>query len=144
MARHRAKKSGKGSAGQNRKSSESFIEKYLHKEDVVTLPSGLHYRIVEQDESAARPSEFDTVTVHQRILLADGSVIADTYRDGQPEVFTIEEAIEGLKEGLPLMPVGSRFEFVLPPELAWGRKGNRSKIGPNAVLFFDIRLISTK
>ena len=100
------------------------------------------YKVIELVEGLY-PSETDTVVINQRILLADGSVIADSYREGMPETFELCEAIDGLREGILLMPIGSRYEFVLPPELAWGKKGNGGKIGANAVLHFDVRLIRT-
>lgn len=98
------------------------------------------YRVIEQVEGPT-PTEFDTVTVNQRILLADGAVIADTYKESLPDKYSLQEAIPGLREGLQLMPLGSRYEFVIPPELAWGRKGNGSGIGPYAVMVVDARLL---
>lgn len=136
----KSKKSTKGSAGQNRKSSEAYIEKYLRKEDAVQTASGLIYRIVE-DASGLQPTMQDSVVVNQRVLHTDGSVIADTYKTGFADRFLMKEALPGLQEGLQMMSVGARYEFVLPAELAWGKKGVGSKIGPNAALFFDIRLI---
>jgi FKBP-type peptidyl-prolyl cis-trans isomerase len=140
MARKKDKKNARGSAGQNRKSSDDFLSKYQQKSDVYILDSGLMYRIVDQ-ASGTQPTFHDSVEVHQRILLTNGSVIADTYKTNSSEKFSVEEAIDGLTEGLQLMTLGSRYEFVIPPDLAWGKKGNRSKIGPNAVLVIDIRLI---
>lgn len=140
MARNKTKKTSKGSTGANRNATDQYIEKYANKPDVQRHPDGFYYRVIEQTQGTS-PTEFDTVKVNQRILLADGSVIADTYRSGLPDEFSMAEAIPGLKLGLPLMAVGSRFEFVIPPDLAWGKKGNRSNVGPNAVMFFDIRLL---
>lgn len=140
MARNKAKKTSKGSTGSNKKLTEDFISKYQNKADVISLDSGLLYRVID-DVQGASPKFTDTVTVNQRILLADGSVIADTYKAGLPDEFDISEAIPGLQEGIQLMPVGARYEFVIPPELAWGKKGNGSKIGPNAVMQVDLRLI---
>ena len=140
MARKKEKKSGKGSAGQNRKSSEDFLIKYQQKADVKITDSGLMYRVIDGIEGR-QPTIDDSVEVHQRILLTDGKVIADTYKTNGSEKFSVEEAIDGLTEGLQVMPLGSRYEFVIPAELAWGKKGNRSSIGPNAVLIIDIRLV---
>jgi len=143
MARNKSKKTAKGSSGFNKKNTEGFIEKYANKPDVVKHDSGLMYRVIEESDGA-KPSFMDRVVVHQRILLADGSVIADTYKGGFTEEFSVEEAIEGLQLGLPLMAINARYEFVIPPDLAWGKKGNRSNIGPNAVMIMDIRLIAIK
>ena len=137
-----AKKKAKGSAGLNKKSGELLLEKYQNKPDSIVTDSGLIYRVIEKaDEITQSPEILDTVVVHQRIMLADGSVIADSYKAGLPEEFSMQEAIEGLQQGLALMSIGDRYEFIIPPDLAWGKKGNSGKIGPNAVLHFDVRLI---
>ncbi|MDU0353717.1 FKBP-type peptidyl-prolyl cis-trans isomerase [Paraglaciecola aquimarina] len=136
----KSRKLNKGSAGQNRKASELFIEKYLRKEDAVETPSGLIYRVVEETQGL-KPRMQDSVVVNQRILHTDGSVIADTYKTGFADRFSMQEALPGLQEGLQFMAVGARYEFVLPLELALGKKGVGNKIGPNAALFFDIRLL---
>jgi len=142
VARKKEKKSGKGSAGQNRKSSEEFLAKYQSKPEVVCCSSGLMYRIVDaQPQQTQKVTLDDSVEIHQRILLTDGSVIADTYKTNCPDKFTVVEAIDGLTEGLQYMALGERYEFVIPSELAWGKKGNSSKIGANAVLIIDIRLL---
>ena len=140
MARQKTKKIAKGSAGQNRKNTEVYIEKYKQKSDVTETPSGLMYRVIEQGNGIS-PTIKDTVRVNQRIWLSDGTVIADTYKTGEPDSFSMAEAIEGLQEGLQLMKEGCRYEFVIPPELAWGKRGAGNKIGANAVLTFDLRLI---
>ncbi|SMF53093.1 FKBP-type peptidyl-prolyl cis-trans isomerase FkpA [Alteromonadaceae bacterium Bs31] len=137
------KKFNKGSAGQNRKASEKFYQDYRQKEGVSISSTGLLYRLLEQGEGVA-PCEQDTVVVNQRILNFDGKVIADTYKLGMPDVFTMKEAIAGLQEGLMLMCVGARYEFVIPPELAWGKRGASNKIGPNALLLFDVRLLEIR
>ncbi len=141
MARKQTTKS-KGSSGGNRKNSERFIEKFRTHRDTQECDSGLMYRVIEETDGDYI-IESDTVVVNQRILLTDGSVVADTYKAGMPDTFELDEAIEGLREAILLMPIGSRYEFMIPPELAWGRKGNGGKIGANAVLYFDIRLLRT-
>lgn len=134
------KKLNKGSSGQNRKASHNYLEKYAQKGGVVETDTGLLYRVLEAGDGIV-PVIDDTVRVNQRISLVDGKVIADTYKTGEPDKFTMKEAIPGIREGLQLMEVGARFEFVVPADLAWGKKGVGNKIGPNAVLIFDIRLI---
>ena len=133
-------KLNKGSKGQNRKGSEAFLVKYAQKSDVQQSSSGLMYRIIEASEGPS-PDMHNEVVVHQRILNFDGSIIADTYKSGFTDRFSVSEAIPGLQQGLLLMTLGSRFEFVIPPELAWGKRGVGNKIGPNAVLQFDVRLL---
>jgi FKBP-type peptidyl-prolyl cis-trans isomerase FkpA len=133
------KRRGSGTPGDNRAESEAFLKKNRLKEGVVETESGLQYTIVDPGEGAS-PTEWSTVEVNQRILLVDGTVIKDTYRAPDNDRFTMEEAIVGLKEGLRLMKEGGRFRFVVPPDLAWGKRGAGKKIGPYAALIFDIRL----
>jgi FKBP-type peptidyl-prolyl cis-trans isomerase FkpA len=134
------KKLNKGSAGQNRKASQDFLDKFRQKDAVIECPSGLLYRVIEE---GAGPTvhEQDSVVVNQRILNFDGRVIEDNYKTGVPDRFDLKEAISGLREALLLMSEGSRFEIAVPPELAWGKRGAANKIGPNAALFFDVRLL---
>jgi FKBP-type peptidyl-prolyl cis-trans isomerase len=133
------KKSGRGGAGQNRAETDAFLKKNRQKPDVVETSSGLQYTVREEGTGKS-PDEWSTVEVNQRILLVDGTVIKDTYHGIETDTFTLEEAIPGLKEGLPLMKEGGKTRFVVPPDLAWGKRGAGSKIGPNATLIFDIRL----
>ena len=130
----------KGSAGNNRKIGEDFLLNNAVKPDVKETQSGLQYSIVEKTDDEI-PSEESIVTIHQRALLLNGQLLEDTYRLNKPEKVAINELIEGLQEGLSLMPKGSRFKFWVPYDLAWGKKGTGNKIPPYAVLFFDIRLI---
>ncbi|MEI6891906.1 MAG: FKBP-type peptidyl-prolyl cis-trans isomerase [Pontiella sp.] len=133
------KKRGRGGAGQNRAESEAFLKKNGAKPEVIETPSGLQYTIKDPG-TGNHPDEWSTVEVNQRILLVDGVVLKDTYHGTETDVFTIKEAIDGLKEGLPLMKEGGKFRFVVPSDLAWGKRGAGDKIGPYAALIFDIRL----
>lgn len=135
-----AKRNTKGSTGFNKKNSDQYIAKYAAKAEVEQTQSGLFYRIIEP-ATGAPPTMEGSVRVNQRVWLADGTVIADTYKSGEADIFTMGEAIPGLQEGLQMMAEGARYEFVVPPELAWGKKGVGRKIGPYAVLTFDIRLL---
>lgn len=141
MARqqHKSKKNSKGSFGLNRKQTEDFLSKNKKREGVIETQTGLQY-LIRDEAQGPKPSLFNTVTVNQRITLIDGSVIADTYRQNEPETFCLTEAIDGLKEGIPLMSVGARYRFFIPPDLAWGKRGAGDKIGPYATLIFDIKL----
>lgn len=140
MARREKKARSKGSAGNNRKAGEDFLMNNKQKPGVVETNSGLQYLIVDEKQGN-KPGLFDTVKIHQRALLLDGKILEDTYRENQPDEVKIEQLIEGLQEGLPMMSVGSRHKFWVPAHLAWGRKGTGNKIPPNAVLSFDIRLV---
>lgn len=116
------------------------MDKYRRKDDVQATHSGLLFRVVEEGAGPS-PTGTDAVVVNQRILGVNGKIIADTYRDGMPDRFSLQEAIPGVREALLLAREGGRYEFVVPPELAWGRRGVGDKIGPNAVLIFDVRLV---
>jgi FKBP-type peptidyl-prolyl cis-trans isomerase FkpA len=134
-----SKRRGRGSAGQNRAESDAFLAKNRGKSEVIETASGLQY-VMKEEGSGRHPDAWSTVEVNQRILLADGTVIKDTYHGTETDRFSLSEAIDGLKEGLLLMKEGGKCRFTVPPELAWGKRGAGEKIGPYAVLVFDIRL----
>ncbi len=143
MAAENKKRKIKGSPGFNRKNSKSFLEKNRTKAGVVETRSGLQYWVVEASDGH-RPTIEDTVVVHQRISLIDGTLIDDTYKNSEPASFSMVEAIEGYREGLLMMGIGSRYRFFIPHELAWGKRGAGNKIGPFATLIIDARLIEIK
>lgn len=97
--------------------------------------------MIVEELSGVKPGMFDTVKIHQRVLLLDGKILADTYHENKTEEVKIDELIEGLQEGLQMMSLGSRYKFWVPSDLAWGKKGTGNKIPPNAVLSFDIRVV---
>ncbi|MBN2711505.1 MAG: FKBP-type peptidyl-prolyl cis-trans isomerase [Planctomycetes bacterium] len=132
-----------GSAGQNRKKGEDYLTKNAAKPGVVTTESGLQYMVVEEGNGLT-PLSSSRVKVHQRIHLVGGTELDDTYKTGEPARFSIKEAIEGYAEGLMLMKVGSRYKLTIPPELAWGKKGVGSRIGPNSVLLIDAMLLAVE
>ncbi len=134
------KKLNKGSAGQNRKAGEAFLSKYRSKPQVQDTGSGLLYQILDTG-SGLPPALTDTVVTHQRVLNTEGVVIEDSYQTGMADRFKVKDAIPGLQEGLQLMEEGARYEFAIPSELAWGKRGVGNKIGPNAVLVIDVRLL---
>jgi FKBP-type peptidyl-prolyl cis-trans isomerase FkpA len=136
---HKTKKKGKGSSGFNRKQSEEFLLKNRGKQGVIETDSGLQY-LIKVESDGEKPQSDSTVTVNQRITLIDGTIIGDTYKNNEPDTFSLSEAIEGLKEGIPMMNIGSKFRFFVPSDLAWGKRGAGDKIGPYATLIFDIKL----
>jgi FKBP-type peptidyl-prolyl cis-trans isomerase len=140
LAKRETKNRSKGSAGNNRKLGDEFMQKNRQKHDVIETESGLQYSIIEKCDRSV-PVEESIVTIHQRALLLNGTLLEDTYRQNKPDEVKLSELIEGLQEGIQLMPKGSRFKFWVPAELAWGKKGTGNKIPPNSVLHFDIRLI---
>jgi len=100
--KNKSKKRGRGGAGQNRAESEAFLKKNRSKPGVIEMPSGLQYTVREEGAGKS-PDEWSTVEVNERILLVDGTVIKDTYHGIETDTFTLEKAIDGLKEGLALM-----------------------------------------
>lgn len=136
----RGQKRTKGSSGFNRKNTEDFLASNKLKPGVSETDSGLQYLIVESG-SDEYPSTTDRVEVHQRISLLDGTLIDDTYKTGETARFSLEEAIPGYREGLSLAGVGGRYKLFIPPDLAWGKRGSGKRIGPNAVLIIDVRLL---
>ncbi len=134
-----SKKRTKGTAGYNRKNSEDFLEKNRTKPGVIQTPSGLQYLILD-DIAEKKPSIENRVVVQQRISLIDGTIIDNTYKKNNPAEFAMQEAIQGYREGLQLMGCGSRYRLFIPPQLAWGKRGAGSRIGPWSVLIIDVRL----
>jgi FKBP-type peptidyl-prolyl cis-trans isomerase FklB len=109
-------------------------------EEVVTTPSGLQYVIIEEG-TGATPSLADSVTVHYRGTLLDGTEFDSSYKRGQPAVFPVNRVIKGWTEALLLMKEGAKYKLTIPPDLAYGARGTGSSIGPNETLQFDVELI---
>ncbi len=140
MGRKEGKKMNRGSAGQNKKKSYDFLEKNRKKDGILKTASGLQYEIIKES-TGPKPDENSIVTVHQRAMLLGGKILDDTYKENKPMEFNLNEVIDGYKEGLMMMSVGSRYKFYVPPELGWGKKGSGGRIGPYAVVIFDVALI---
>ncbi len=140
MGKKDNKKMNRGSAGQNKKKSLAFLEKSRKKDGVSETASGLQYDIIKE-ASGIKPGDTSIVTVHQRAMLIGGKMLDDTYKENKPIEFNLNDVIEGYQEGLMMMSIGSRYRFNIPPELAWGKKGSGGRIGPNAVVIFDVALL---
>ncbi len=134
-------KAGLSSKGANQKVSDTFLTQNKNKMGIFTTDSGLQYEIIEEGEGLI-PFKDSSVTVHQRIKLIDETVVADTYKVDTPERFDMKDAIAGYYEGLLLMKEGARYRFFIPADLAWGKRGAGTKIGPYMVIIIDCRLIS--
>ncbi len=139
MSKNENKKKNSGSAGQNRKKSIDFLEKNRKKDRIFETSSGLQYEIIKET-SGTKPTKSSIVTVHQRAMLLGGKILDDTYKENKPMEFNLSDVIEGYQEGLMMMSAGSRYRFFVPPELGWGKKGSGGRIGPNAVVIFDVAL----
>lgn len=130
-------------AGENKKAGEVFLAANKKKEGVVTLPSGLQYKVITEGKGK-KPKLTDTIVAHYRGTLVDGKEFDSSYKGGQPATFPVNAVIKGWQEILPMMPEGSKWQVFIPSELAYGEAGAGADIGPNATLIFDIELISVK
>ena len=127
----------------NRREGEAFLAENGKKEGVKTLPSGLQYRILTEG-SGKTPKATDTVTVNYRGTFLDGKEFDSSYSRGKPADLSVSQVIPGWTEALQLMTVGSKWQLVIPANLAYGERGAGNAIGPNATLIFEIELISIK
>ena len=125
----------------NKKEGDAFLAANKAKPGVVTLPSGLQYKIVKEG-TGAKPTPDDTVVCNYRGTLIDGKEFDSSYKRGEPAKFPVKGVIKGWTEALQLMPVGSKWELFVPPDLAYGERGAGNDIGPNATLIFEVELLS--
>jgi len=138
-AKQEEKKKQAGEA--NVKEGAEFLASNKTKEGVVTLPSGLQYKILKEG-TGPKPAATDTVVCHYRGTLINGKEFDSSYRRGQPATFPLNRVIKGWTEVVQLMPVGSKWQLFIPPDLAYGPNGAGPDIGPNATLIFEVELIS--
>jgi FKBP-type peptidyl-prolyl cis-trans isomerase FklB len=127
----------------NKKEGETFMTANKTKEGVVALPSGLQYKILKEGDGP-KPVARDSVVCNYRGTLLDGKEFDSSYKRGQPATFGVGQVIKGWTEALQLMPVGSKWQLFVPPDLAYGERGAGADIGPNATLVFEVELISIK
>ena len=132
----------KQQADKNLEDGEAFLAKNAKKEGVVTLQSGLQYKVITPGTGKS-PSATDKVTTHYRGTLIDGTEFDSSYKRGSPLQFGVNQVIAGWQEALQLMKEGAKWQLVIPAKLAYKEAGAPGgKIGPNATLIFDIELIS--
>lgn len=137
----RAAEARKAGAENNKKAGDAFLTENQKKEGVVTLPSGLQYRILKAGDGK-KPTIDDTVVCHYRGTLVDGTEFDSSYKRNQPATFPIKGVIKGWTEALQLMPVGSKWQLFIPSDLAYGERGAGTAIEPNATLIFEVEIIS--
>lgn len=125
----------------NKKQGMAFLETNKTKDGVVTLPSGLQYKVL-QEGTGPKPAPTDTVVCNYRGALLDSTEFDSSYKRGQPATFPVTGVIKGWTEALQLMPVGSKWQLFIPSELAYGERGAGAQIGPNATLIFEVELLS--
>jgi FKBP-type peptidyl-prolyl cis-trans isomerase len=133
-------KESQSTANKNRGEGELFLAKNKERKGVVTTPSGLQYEILTPG-SGPKPKATDTVKVHYQGTLIDGSEFDSSYKRKEPVSFPLDRVIPGWTEGLQLMPVGAKYRFFIPSELAYGKRGAPPKIGGDATLQFEVELI---
>lgn len=126
----------------HKKQGENFLAENKKKEGVKTLPSGLQYKVIKAG-TGKKPKLDDTVAVHYRGTLIDGTEFDSSYRRGQPATFQVSGVIPGWTEALQLMEQGAKWQLFIPSNLAYGERGTPGgQIGPNATLIFEVELIS--
>lgn len=130
-------------AEENKAKGQAFLSENKGKDGVVTLPSGLQYKIIEKG-TGEKPTKSDVVTVDYTGRLIDGKVFDSSEKTGKPATFKVSQVIPGWTEALQLMPAGSTWEIYVPSDLAYGPRSVGGPIGPNEMLIFKIHLISVK
>jgi FKBP-type peptidyl-prolyl cis-trans isomerase FklB len=126
-------------AEKNKKAGEAFLAENKTKEGVVTLPSGLQYKILRHGDGPV-PTETDIVEINYRGTLINNSEFDSSARHQRSSILAINRVIRGWQEALTLMPVGSKWRLFVPPDLAYGEKGFLA-VEPNAVVIFEIELV---
>lgn len=140
--KQQAKSAAEGEA--NKKEGDAFLAANKSKEGVVTLPSGLQYKILTPG-SGPKPTATDSVVCNYKGTLINGTEFDSSYKRGEPATFPVTGVIKGWTEALQLMPVGSKWQLFIPSDLAYGPRGTPGgPIGPNATLIFEVELISIK
>ena len=124
----------------NRREGEAFLAENAEREGVTTTESGLQYEVLEPGDGPT-PAADDQVTIHYRGTLPDGTEFDSSYERGQPATFGVSGVIPGFTEALQLMPVGSKYRFVIPSDLAYGPQGSPPAIGPDQALVFEVEML---
>lgn len=126
--------------GDTKAQGEAFLQENAKKAGVQTTESGLQYEVLTMGKGA-RPAATDRVKVHYQGTLIDGTVFDSSYERGEPIVFGLNQVIKGWTEGVQLMPVGSKFRFFIPYNLAYGERGAGESIPPYSTLIFEVELL---
>ncbi len=126
--------------GENKVKGKKFLEKNKKEKGVITLSSGLQYRVIKEGKGPI-PKETDTVSVHYKGTTLDGTEFDSSFKRNKPAKFNVKRVIKGWTEALLLMKVGSKWEVYIPSELGYGERGAGKNIGPNETLIFDVELL---
>ncbi|MFK8019062.1 MAG: FKBP-type peptidyl-prolyl cis-trans isomerase [Pseudomonadales bacterium] len=130
-------------AAKNKTEGEAWLAENAKKEGVVTTESGLQYKVLTEGKGD-KPGAEQTVSVHYRGTLVDGTEFDSSYARGEPAEFPVNRVIGGWTEALQLMPVGSKWELYIPSDLAYGQAGSGRDIGPHSTLMFEVELLEIK
>ena len=130
-------------AEKNQKEGDAFLAANKKKDSVITLPSGLQYKVLVEG-SGKKPTLNDTVTTNYSGTLIDGTEFDNSYKRGEPATFPVSGVIPGWTEALQHMKVGAKWQLFIPSNLAYGERGAGQTIGPNATLIFEVELLSIK
>ncbi|MDH5512032.1 MAG: FKBP-type peptidyl-prolyl cis-trans isomerase [Gammaproteobacteria bacterium] len=130
-------------AKKNQEAGQAFLDANKKKAGVVTLPSGLQYKIITGGKGK-QPKSADTVVAHYRGTLINGTEFDSSYQRNEPASFPVAGVIKGWQEALPLMKEGAKWQVFIPADLAYGPRGAGAAIGPNETLIFEIELLSVK
>lgn len=125
---------------ENKKAAADFLEKNKKEKGVKVTDSGLQYKVITEGKGE-KPSATDTVKVHYKGTLLDGTEFDSSYKRGKPATFKANQVIPGWTEALQLMSPGSKYILYLPPELAYGDRGAPPAIGPGSLLTFEVELV---
>jgi FKBP-type peptidyl-prolyl cis-trans isomerase FklB len=128
--------------GDNKKKGDAYLAQYKAQMGVLELPNGVLYKIIKEG-TGKKPMESDMVEVNYRGILINGTEF-DATEPGHPANLKITSLIAGWKQALTMMPTGSKWQIVIPSELAYGERGVGSDISPNEVLVFDVELLAIK
>jgi FKBP-type peptidyl-prolyl cis-trans isomerase len=127
--------------GANKQEGDAFLAANKAQQGVTTTPDGLQYKVLKQGDGP-KPTAGDSVVCNYRGTLLNNKEFDSSYKRGQAATFPVSGVIKGWTEALQLMPVGSKWQIVVPPELGYGARGAGADIGPNSTLVFEIELLS--
>ncbi len=131
----------------NQKAGEEFLAKNKTREGVVTLDSGLQYKIIRAG-NGPRPTDSNIALCYYKGTLVDGTEIDSTFsvnnEEGEPSPIMVAKTVPGFREALKLMQVGSKWQIVIPPNLGYGAQGTGNMVGPNATLIYDVELLAIR
>ncbi len=140
-ARAKQEEKRKTQGERNKTEGEKFLADNKSKPGVITLPSGLQYKVLSEGKGNF-PKASDQVSVHYRGTLIDGTEFDNSYKRGQPATFGVTGVIRGWTEALQLMRPGDKWQLFIPSDLAYGDRGKGAQIPPSAALIFEVELLS--